>query len=322
MKIGLFLVQFFHLDFDQVLDLVMKNGLEAIEIGTGNYCFQPRHCNLQEVLSSPEKINEMKMKIHDRGLIISALSCHGNSLHPQKAIASQHQRAFRDTIILAEKLGVNRVINFSGCPGDSETSQYPNWVTCPWPDDYTKVVQWQWEEKILPYWEKEVIFARDHGVKICIEMHPGFAIYNPDTLLRLRQMVGDTIGANFDPSHLFWQGIDPVIAIRYLGKAIYHVHAKDVGLDSINAPRNGVLDTTPYHQFDKRSWIFRTVGYGHDEKCWKDILSALRVVGYDDVLSIEHEDIMASLEEGFQKAALFLKTISLKEKYGKTWWDS
>ena len=322
MKIGLFLVQFFHLSLDQVLDMVMEADLEAVEIGTGNYCFQPRHCDLQQVLSNSAVLKEMKKKIDDRGLVISALSCHGNSLHPQKVIATQHQKTFHDTILLAEKLGVDRVINFSGCPGDSESSQFPNWVTCPWPDDFTKVVQWQWEEKIIPYWEKEVIFARNHGVKICIEMHPGFAVYNPETLFRLRNAVGDTIGANFDPSHLFWQGIDPVISIRYLRNAIYHVHAKDVSIDRINTPLNGVLDTTPYNQVEKRSWIFRTVGYGHDEKCWKDILSALRTIGYDDVLSIEHEDILASLEEGFQKAVSFLKSFRLKEKYGKTWWDS
>jgi len=158
-------------------------------------------------------------------------------------------------------------------------------------------------------------------VKVCIEMHPGFSVYNTDTLLRLRNAVGDTIGANFDPSHLYWQGINPVISIRTLGKAIYHVHAKDVSIDPVNVLRNGVLDATPYNQVEKRSWIFRTVGYGHDAKCWKDIISALRTVGYDDVLSIEHEDILASLEEGFQKAVGFLKEVSLKEEYGKTWWD-
>ncbi len=321
MKIGLFIVQFYHLTFDQVLDMVFKAGLEAVEIGTGNYCTQLHHCDLQKVLSNSEELKEFKKKIDDRGLIISALSCHGNSLHPQKAIAEQHQKTFRDTILLAEKLGVDRVINFSGCPGDSETSQFPNWITCPWPDDFTKVVHWQWEEKILPYWEKEVVFARDHGVKVCIEMHPGFSVYNTDTLLRLRNAVGDTIGANFDPSHLYWQGINPVISIRTLGKAIYHVHAKDVSIDPVNVLRNGVLDATPYNQVEKRSWIFRTVGYGHDAKCWKDIISALRTVGYDDVLSIEHEDILASLEEGFQKAVGFLKEVSLKEEYGKTWWD-
>jgi len=321
MKIGLFIVQFFRMSLDEVLDLAVKKGLEAIEIGTGNYCTQPKHCDLEELLSSKERLKEFKFKIEDRGLTISALSCHGNPLHPQVEIASRHQKVFRDTIVLAEKLGVKRVINFSGCPGDSESSMYPNWVVCPWPDDFSKVVKWQWEKKIIPYWEKEVKFAQDHGVKICIEMHPGFSVYNTETLLRLRSTVGDTIGANFDPSHLFWQGIDPVSSIRKLGNAIYHVHIKDVGIDPVNTSFNGVLDTKSYSKVNERSWVFRTIGYGHDYKTWKDIITALRMVGYDDVLSIEHEDALLSLEEGFEKAVDFLKQIVLREKPGKMWWD-
>jgi len=321
MKLGLFIVQFFKMSLDEVLDFAVEAKLDAVEIGTGNYCSQPHHCDLKNLLSSEVKLKEFKDKIQDRGLSISALSCHGNPLHPQKEIAERHQKTFRDTIILAEKLGVDRVITFSGCPGDSDSSRYPNWVTCPWPDDFTQLVNWQWEKKIIPYWEKEAKFARDHGVKVCIEMHPGFSVYNTETLLCLRKAVGDTIGANFDPSHLFWQGIDPVASIRKLGDAIYHVHAKDVAVDPINASVNGVLDTKPYSQVDKRSWIFRSVGYGHDYKIWKDIVSALQMVGYDDVLSIEHEDALASLEEGFYKAVAFLKEIILREKPGKMWWD-
>jgi len=321
MKIGLFIVQFFRMGLDEVLDFAKEAELDTVEIGTGNYCNQPHQCDLEKLLSSEKELREFKKKIEDRGFSISALSCHGNPLHPQREIAHKHQKTFRNTVILAEKLGVTRVITFSGCPGDSENSRYPNWVTCAWPDDFTTVVNWQWEKKLIPYWKKEVVFARDHGVKVCLEMHPGFCVYNTDTLLRLREAVGDTIGANFDPSHLFWQGIDPVTSIRKLGDAIYHVHAKDVGVDPLNTALNGVLDTKLYSQVDQRSWVFRTVGYGHDYKTWKNIITALRMVGYDDVLSIEHEDSLASLEEGFLKAVSFLKEVMLREKMGKTWWD-
>ncbi|WP_281172764.1 sugar phosphate isomerase/epimerase family protein [Caldanaerobius polysaccharolyticus] len=174
---------------------------------------------------------------------------------------------------------------------------------------------------LIPYWEKAVKFANEHGVKrIALEMHPGFCVYNPETLLKLRKAVGPTIGANLDPSHLFWQGIDPVAAIRYLGDAIYFFHAKDTKIDPINAPRIGVLDTKHYSDEVNRAWIFRSVGYGHDYQLWKDIVSNLRMVGYDDVLSIEHEDSLFTAEEGFKKAVAFLKEVIPFEAKGGMYW--
>jgi len=218
-------------------------------------------------------------------------------------------------------LGIECVITFSGCTGDSDDSKYPNWVTCPWPPDFSEVVKWQWEEKLIPYWTKEVAYADKHGIgKICFEMHPGFCVYNPESLLKLREACGEAIGANFDPSHLFWQGIDPVAAIRELGPSIYHVHAKDVKVDSINTARNGVLDTKPYTNEIARSWIFRTVGWGHEAEVWKEMVSALRLVGYDWVLSIEHEDSLMSIDEGFRRAVTFLKEVTVSEPPPKVWW--
>src|SRR5712691_1062160 len=155
-----------------------------------------------------------------------------------------------------------------------------------------EILDWQWSERVIPYWTEEAKRARKHGVHIGFEMHPGFVVYNPETLLRLRSACGPHIGANFDPSHLFWQGIDAVEAIKMLGpeQAIFHVHAKDTYIDPANTRRNGVLDLKHYGRVLERSWVFRTVGYGQGEKIWRDIVSALRMVDYDHVLSIEHED--------------------------------
>jgi sugar phosphate isomerase/epimerase len=175
-------------------------------------------------------------------------------------------------------------------------------------------LEWQWNEKVIPYWQEETRFCREHGVDmISLEMHPGFVVYNPETLLRLREAAGPEIGANFDPSHLFWQGIDPLAAVRQLGPAIFHVHAKDTIIDPFNTPINGVLDTKPYADEVNRSWIFRTVGYGHDVKFWKDLVSNLRLVGYDYVLSMEHEDSLMSLREGLEKGVGFLRELILAE---------
>ena len=206
------------------------------------------------------------------------------------------------------------MITFSGCPGDCDTAKYPNWVTCPWPDDFLKVLDYQWNEVLIPYWKETVKFANAHGVtKIALEMHPGFCVYNPETLLRLREAVGDTIGANFDPSHLIWQGMDPVAAIRALEGAIYHVHAKDTKIDPYNTAKFGVLDTKHYGDEIHRSWVFRAVGYGNGLQYWRDLISNLRLVGYDKVMSIEHEDSLMSIDEGLRKAITFLRPIIIED---------
>ena len=320
MKLGVFAVLFGEMSLEETLDYIKKSGLETVELGTGNYPGN-KHCNPAELLADEDKIKRFKEAIEKRGLEISGFSCHGNPLHPNKTIATNHQNVQHQTILLAEKLGVPRVITFSGCPGDCENSKYPNWVTCPWPDDYAEILKWQWEEKVIPFWKKEVAFAREHKVnQIALEMHPGFVVYNPETVLKLRDAAGEEIGANLDPSHLFWQGIDPIAAVKRLNKSIFYVHAKDTKIDLTNTSVNGVLDTKPYSDEINRSWIFRTVGYGHTQSFWKDFVSALRLVGYDDVLSIEHEDSLMSTNEGFQKAVKFLRGIILSEEKGKIYW--
>jgi len=319
MKIGVFTALFGQQPLEEALDYAAGAGCEAVEIGTGNYPGNP-HCDTDGMLKSEAKRKAFLKAIRSRGLVLSALSCHGNPLHPNKKVAKEHHEVHRKTVQLAKMLGIKVVINFSGCPGDSETAKAPNWVTCPWPEDFAEVVEWQWQKKVIPYWREESQFARKHGVKLAFEMHPGFVVYNPETLLRLRKECGSNIGANFDPSHLFWQGIDPVKAIRALKDCMYHVHAKDCKVDEWVTPVNGVLDTKPYSDEVNRAWIFRTVGYGHGYQTWKDMISTLRMIGYDHVLSIEHEDSLMSVDEGFKKAVAFLKECVIGEKPTAMWW--
>ena len=319
MKLGVITALFQDQPFEKMLDHVAEMGLQAVELGTGAYPGNA-HCKPEELLKSKANAQEFRKKIEQRGLSISALACHGNPVHPDKATAAEYDRVYRNTILLASELEVPVVTLFSGCPGDCDQSRYPNWVTCAWPPDYEAILKWQWEEKVIPYWQEAGKFAADHGVKLAFEMHPGFVVYNPSTLLRLRKAVGPVIGANYDPSHLYWQGIDPVASIRALGEAIYHVHAKDTYIDPLNTPVNGVLDTTPYGDLAHRSWTFRTVGYGHDQYSWRALVSTLRLIGYDYVLSIEHEDPMLSVEEGFSRAVSFLKDVILTEKPAAMWW--
>ena len=215
---------------------------------------------------------------------------------------------------------VDVVVTFSGCPGDADDAKHPNWVTNPWPPEFLEVLDWQWEKKVVPYWCGAARLAADHGVKVALEAHPGFVVYNVDTALKLRAAVGPTVGVNFDPSHFFWQGVDVPTAIRALGDSIFHVHAKDVALDRQNVAVNGVIDTKTYRRMAERSWLFRSVGWGHDELEWKRIVSALRLAGYDHVMSIEHEDALASVDEGLAAAVDLLSRVILTEPPVQAWW--
>ncbi len=320
MKLGVFTTLLSNLSLEESLKYFTSLGIEAVEIGCGGYPGNA-HANPDVLLNDAKALDTFKSLIKEYGVEISALSCHGNPVHPDKAVAKSFDDTIKNTILLAEKLGINQINTFSGCPGDCETAKYPNWVTCPWPNEFTDILNWQWNEVLIPYWKDTVEFAKAHGVnKIAFELHPGFCVYNTDSMLRIREAVGTELGANFDPSHLIWQGMDPVTVIRALGDAIFHVHAKDTKLDKANIAKTGVLDTKPYGDEINRSWIFRSVGYGNDELYWKDIVSNLRLVGYDHVLSIEHEDSLMSQNEGLSKAVEMLKRCLIKENPAAMWW--
>ena len=321
MKLGVFTVLFQQKPFEEMLDHVASKGLQAVEIGTGGYP-GTAHCTPDELLGDPSKLKAFKQAVDSRGLIISALSCHGNPLHPQKAIAKDYHDTFLKTVELAQKLEVPVVNTFSGCPGDHEDAKYPNWPVAPWPNDYQEILKWQWEEKVIPYWTEMGKFASDHQVKIGLELPGGFSVHTPATLLRLRDAAGEAIGANLDPSHMWWQGIDPVQAVQVLGRAgaIHHFHAKDTSIDPINVNKYGLTDMQTYDHMLDRAWQFRSVGFGHDLKTCADIMSALRLVGYDYVVSIEHEDGLMSIDEGFSKAVANLQQVLIKEPLGEAWW--
>lgn len=314
MKLGLLTVMFGNTPLKDVLEIIRPLELDTVELGTGNYP-GGAHAPVDELLKSKPKRDELLALIKGEGLQISALSCHGNCLHPDKDFAKKNIQVQTNTILLAEQLGVKTVIDFSGCPGSGPKDTRPNWVTCAWPPDYLDILNYQWDDVVIPYWRKQAQFAKDHGIQIAFEAHPGFVVYNTETLLRIREACGKNLGANFDPSHFFWQGMEPIECVKALGgKAIFHVHAKDSRVDPRNAQINGVLDNKHYGDVLNRSWVFRTCGYGHSLEWWKDFVSTLRVVGYDGPISIEHEDSLMSNKEGLTKAVQFLKQCMIQEK--------
>ncbi|MCP4167202.1 MAG: sugar phosphate isomerase/epimerase [Chloroflexi bacterium] len=319
MQIGVFTALWGDLSFEDALDKAVAAGVTAVEIGAGGYAGQP-HCPVDELLESPKARAKWMDAITSRGLLLSSLSIHNNPVHPDTAIAEEAQHTLVKAVRLAQALEVPVVNTFSGLPAGAPGDSMPNWVTCPWPPHFGEILDYQWNEVAIPYWTRAGKFADDHGIKIGFEMHPGMLVYNVETMLKLRDAVGPALGCNFDPSHLWWNGVDPVAAIRKLGDAIVHVHGKDTYVDNINISVNGCNDHKSYDQILDRAWTFRSIGYGHGAEDWKAIVSALRLVGYDYVISIEHEDAIMSQDEGLHKGVVILQQVCMFEEPGQMFW--
>lgn len=312
MKIGLFSDSLGEMSFETMLDWLVSEGIEVVEIGTGNFSPSP-HCDLDRLVDDEDFRNAFSGSIKTRGLQLSALNCNGNVLDPHPDRQALAQSVFRKTIIGASKLGIDTVVTMSGCPGDLDGGTYPNWITCTWQTEYIELLERQWGEVVEPFWREAGQFAADHGVRIAVELHPGQVVYNTYTFLRLREIVGYNLGVNLDPSHLFVQGMDPLVVIRSLGKnLVFHVHAKDTRLDPQEMALNGGLDTRSMEFAGLRAWDYRTVGFGHDARWWRDFVSVLRIWGYNGALSIEHEDRLMGAHEGIRKSVDFLKPIILR----------
>ncbi|MCK6452083.1 MAG: sugar phosphate isomerase/epimerase [Alphaproteobacteria bacterium] len=305
MKIGMNTDSLAGLKFDEVLAHAARLALDHIEVCCGNWSTAP-HIDLERMVESDSARREFKAKLADHGVSLSALNCSGNPLDPGPN-GRKHDQVTRDTIRLASLLGVERVVMMSGCPG-APGDRHANWITVEWPAELREMLRWQWEEVLIPYWRDLVAYANGLGIrKLCLELHGFQNVYNVRTLNRLRDAVGETVGANFDPSHLMWMGADPLVAVRALDGAIYHVHAKDTRIDPLIGATNGVIENQPGSDWQKRSWNYVALGYGHGEQWWGSFCAALRAAGYDDVLSIEHEDQMMSPIEGVEKSVALLE---------------
>lgn len=317
MKLSVFSPVLADTDLNSALAYLHSLGVEQMELGCGGFP-GTAHADIMKLHENNNEINKVNEIFKKNEMSISALSVHGNPVHPDKSVAKKADDELQAAIRTAKKLGTDRVVTFSGCPGD-KTSSCPNWITCAWPNDYSELLEWQWNEVLIPYWKDITKLADSEGVKIALEMHPGFAVYNAETLLKLRGAAGKAIGANLDPSHLIWQGADIAQVIKTLKEAVYFFHAKDTAIDRLNTQTNGVLDTKSYANVAERSWVFRTVGYGDAD--FRKIISALAAIEYDGAISIEHEDSLMSPREGLEKAIEYLKKIIIKKANSSSaWW--
>ena len=318
MHLGAITTVFVNWPLQEAVKKMHALGLQAIEIGTGGF-FPKNHCNPAQLLADSRALEEFQAILADAELKISAFAMHGEPLHPDPKISEAYDRDFRATCALAEKIRVTRLTLLSGVPEAAPGDKVPNWILFPFPPRLMERHKWQWEKRLIPYWKEHGKIAADHGIQLCFEMHPSDMVFKPEGLLRLRDAVGPVIGCNLDPSHLFWQGMDILEVIRTLGEVIYHAHAKDSLPDPHNVRVNGILDAKTFQDTKNRSWIFRTVGYGHPEEFWRAFVSTLRQVGYDDVLSIEHEDPLIDPEEGFELAAQLLHRVLIRKPPAPLW---
>jgi sugar phosphate isomerase/epimerase len=316
MKSGLFTNCFKDKSWEEVCIFAKEAKITCLEVGAGGL-HGTSHCDPRQLVKEDNGPRDFLKTAEKHGIEIGSFSCMGNPLHPNKKIADGYAGDLLAVIELASKIGVKVVNSFAGVPGAAPDGLYPSWIGLPYPPEYTGYVKWQWEDKIIPFWKDMSVKLKKHNVVLGFEMHPGDSVYNTSTMLRIREAVGDTMGCCFDPTHLFWQNIDPIKSILALGDAVVNVHAQDMAFNVKKIDLDGVLDYTNYEDYEDRAWHFKIPGYGHDEHFWKNMVSALRRVGFDGALNLEHQDPMMSYEEGFRKGREFLDRIIFSEPAGK-----
>lgn len=290
---------------EALLENAARMGVSGIEVNTGGWSTAP-HFDL-EAMKDPQKQAAFLKAFVDRGLEIISLNANGNPVHPTQP---EQGACLRDTIRVAGAMGIKTVCTMSGLPAGSAADRLPNWVVSSWPPETQTILRYQWEDVLLPFWTEMAALAKENGVeRIALELHGNQCVYNVPSLLKLRGEIGPVIGANLDPSHLFWMGADPLVAAEALGEAVYHVHAKDTLLNAPVQAVTSLLENGSLMDIPARSWSYITLGFGHGEEWWRQFCYRLKMAGYDGWLSIEHEDVLLNSLEGLEKSVALLKGV-------------
>ena len=325
MKLGLYNAVLHDRSLEDALGVIASVGLTGIELNTGGF-LPPVHVpDIDQILTSDTARDEFLGVFEGTGVSIAGLNCNGNPLHPNPAIGLAHAEDVRRSILLAERLGQTRVVTMSGNPGDSKSSLTPNWIVNAWNSAALDVLDRQWEI-VADFWRETDRLARDHGVKVALELHPQNVVFNCASVHKLLELTGATnVGVELDASHLFWQQMDPVQVVRHLGEVVFHAAAKDIRINRETVELNGVLDNSfrrlspdePRtnlggdewaNEWPKpSSWDFVALGKGHDVEYWTQFLRALYDVDPQMCVNIEHEDTELGAVEGVTAAAEVLK---------------
>jgi len=306
MKLGFVTDSLGAMSFTDMMDHAERMGVSGVEVNTCGWSTAP-HCMMDDLLGNPNSQEAFQAEFDRRGLEIISFNANGNPLHPTDPKQGED---LKKTIRLAGEMGVKTVCTMSGLPAGSAKDKMPNWVVSSWPPETQEILRYQWEEKLIPFWTETTALAKENGVeKIALELHGNQCVYNVPSLRRLREAVGPVIGANLDPSHLFWMGADPLIAAEALGDAVYHVHAKDTFLNAPVQATTSLLENGSLMDIPARSWSYITLGFGHGEEWWRQFCYRLKMGGYDGWLSIEHEDVLLNSLEGLEKSVQLLKGV-------------
>lgn len=306
MKLGFVSDSLGTLDFEQLLDTAVALNVSGVEVNTGGWSTAP-HFDLKNMKKSASARAEFQRAFSDRGLEIISLNANGNPLHPTD---SEQRDCLKDTVRIAGDMGIETICTMSGLPAGSAADTVPNWVVSSWPPETKSILDYQWNEVLLPFWSEMAALAKESGVtRFALELHGNQCIYNVPALQKLRKETGPVIGANLDPSHLFWMGADPLAAASALGDAVYHVHAKDTLLNGPVQATTSLLENGSLMDIPARSWSYITLGFGHGEQWWRQFCYQLRMAGYDGWLSIEHEDVMLNSLEGLERSVQLLQKV-------------
>jgi len=326
MKLGVYTAVLHDKPLPEALQVIRDLGLDSAEINSGGFVSAP-HLPIADIRASQDARDEYLGLFEASGVTLTALNCNGNPLHPDPEVRAKHGQDVLDAVEIASLLGVRRVVTMSGLPGTDAAATLPAWTVLPWESSSLDARDYQWNEVAIPYWKDVQARAADADVKVCLEMHPHNLVYNPATMERLATEIGAThVGAEMDPSHLFWQGIDPVAAVNSLGDLVYNAAAKDTRINEA-ARVNGVLDDrfgrvapdepgalvlggryTLSRWPENASWDFVAVGRGHDVTWWSAFLAALAELDPDMAVNIEHEDQELGQMEGLELAAENLRS--------------
>ncbi len=322
MEIGLCSLSLLDRGWDEALDTLVANGVRWIEADAGGH-IPKQHYDPHALLADPGALERFRDSLESRGIRIAAFGCYGNPVHPDPDRRRRDHDDFVATCRLARELGVDRVAVISGCPPGSPTDRAPNWIVNSIYPDFRAAYTWQWEKCLIPYWQEAAQVADENGVRICIEPHGGDMVYNLETFVRLREAVGPAIGVNFDPSHLFWLGVDVFAMIKELGDAIYYVHAKDASIDEAAVRRQGLAPAVDFADWGNRSWVYRAVGSGHGVLFWREFATALRRAGYDDVVALELEDPFMVMDDTIELSLTTLRAaLPVRPAPEGNWFDT
>ncbi|WP_029064332.1 sugar phosphate isomerase/epimerase [Labrenzia sp. DG1229] len=306
MKLGFVSDSLGGLGFQELLETAVRLGVSGVEINTGGWSTAP-HFDLDAMKSGTDARKAFRRAFDERGLEIICLNANGNPLHP---VDTSQAECLKDTIRIAGDLGITTICAMSGLPAGAPGDTTPNWIVSSWPPETRTILDYQWNDVLIPFWSEIVDLAKVHGVgRIALELHGNQCVFNVSSAEKLREAVGPVIGVNLDPSHLFWMGADPLVAAEALGDAIYHVHAKDTMLNPQVQATRSLLENGSLTDIVSRSWSYITLGFGHGEEWWRQFCYRLRMAKYDGWLSIEHEDVLLNSEEGLVKSIEMLRNV-------------